>query len=109
MLCVHVYRQHYATVNTDCAERDCRELWLQRCAMTPSIDVLSCASDVQLPSLTPVSYACDVHPPFCRLCDSKARVLLTCSAVMRGPKRIELKTIADKAMALCAAQNFQVG
>ncbi len=43
-----------------------------------------------------------------RVEDCKARVLLTCSAVMRGPKRIDLKTIADKAIAACAADGFAV-
>lgn len=47
-------------------------------------------------------------PVSCRVLDCKARVLLTCSAVMRGTKRIDLKTIADKAMAACNADGFQV-
>ena len=43
-----------------------------------------------------------------RLEDARSRVLVTCSGVMRGPKRIELKRIADDAMAQLEARGHAV-
>jgi len=43
-----------------------------------------------------------------RIVDCKARVLLTCSGVMRGTKAIELKKIADKACTMAKDQGFNV-
>jgi acyl-coenzyme A synthetase/AMP-(fatty) acid ligase len=43
-----------------------------------------------------------------RLEDCRARVLLTCSGVMRGTKLIGLKQIADKACDLAAQQGHKV-
>lgn len=43
-----------------------------------------------------------------RIEDCKAKVLLTCSGVMRGTKKIDLKKIADKAVDMCTAQNHKV-
>ncbi|GAX78749.1 hypothetical protein CEUSTIGMA_g6186.t1 [Chlamydomonas eustigma] len=43
-----------------------------------------------------------------RMEDAKSRVLLTCSGVMRATKSIKLKSIADKAVSLCAEQGFNV-
>ncbi len=44
-----------------------------------------------------------------RMEDCRAKVLLTASGVMRGPKHIELKKIADKALDLCAKAGHTVG
>jgi acetyl-CoA synthetase len=43
-----------------------------------------------------------------RVEDCKARVLITCSGVKRGEKRIGLKSIADEAVALCAGRGHAV-
>jgi acetyl-CoA synthetase len=43
-----------------------------------------------------------------RVLDSRAKVLLTCNAVMRGNKCLDLKTIVDRALLTCAAQGFNV-
>lgn len=43
-----------------------------------------------------------------RIQDCKARVLLTCSGVMRGTKCVDLKKIADKAVDLCTKNNHTV-
>mmetsp|Transcript_19106 Transcript_19106/g.32798 ORF Transcript_19106/g.32798 Transcript_19106/m.32798 type:complete len:706 (+) Transcript_19106:76-2193(+) len=43
-----------------------------------------------------------------RMADCKAKVLITCSGVMRGAKPIELKKIADKALTLCEEQGHKV-
>ena len=43
-----------------------------------------------------------------RMEDCKSRVLITCSGVKRGDKRIGLKSIADEAVALCSARGHAV-
>ncbi|KAJ9520487.1 hypothetical protein QJQ45_000217 [Haematococcus lacustris] len=43
-----------------------------------------------------------------RLEGARSRVLLTCSGVMRGTKKIDLKAIADKAVGLAAARDHVV-
>ncbi|GFR48182.1 hypothetical protein Agub_g10030 [Astrephomene gubernaculifera] len=43
-----------------------------------------------------------------RMEDCKAKVLLTASGVMRGPKKIDLKKIADKGLDLCAKAGHTV-
>lgn len=43
-----------------------------------------------------------------RIEDCKCKVLLTASGVMRGPKRIDLKAIADTGVELCAQRGWKV-
>lgn len=43
-----------------------------------------------------------------RLVDSGARVLLTCSGVMRGKKPVMLKAIADEAMEIAAKKAWNM-
>lgn len=43
-----------------------------------------------------------------RILDSEARVILTCDAVKRGPKNINLKQIVDEALLLCESAGFEV-
>jgi acetyl-CoA synthetase len=43
-----------------------------------------------------------------RIQDCSAKVLLTCSGVMRGTKKIDLKAIADKALAQCEKNGHKV-
>ena len=43
-----------------------------------------------------------------RIGDAKARVLLTCSGVMRATKCVDLKKIADKACVIAASKGFNV-
>eukprot|EP00271_Cylindrocystis_brebissonii_P002601 TRINITY_DN13356_c0_g1_i1.p1 TRINITY_DN13356_c0_g1~~TRINITY_DN13356_c0_g1_i1.p1 ORF type:complete len:779 (+),score=110.03 TRINITY_DN13356_c0_g1_i1:48-2339(+) len=43
-----------------------------------------------------------------RILDCKPKVVLTCSAVMRGSKSIPLKAVTDGALELCAAQGVTV-
>jgi len=44
-----------------------------------------------------------------RIVDCKAKAVLTCSAVMRANKRIELKGIADLACEISQNNGYQVG
>lgn len=43
-----------------------------------------------------------------RLLDAKSKLLITADGVMRGPKPVQLKAIADKACELCAQSGFSV-
>lgn len=43
-----------------------------------------------------------------RMLDSKPRVLITATGVMRGRKVVRLKRLADEACSICAAQGFNV-
>lgn len=43
-----------------------------------------------------------------RIEDCKTNVILTCNAVMRGPKMIDLKKIVDKALDLCSRSGTKV-
>eukprot|EP00951_Prasinocladus_malaysianus_P007662 scaffold55079_cov32-Prasinocladus_malaysianus.AAC.1 len=44
-----------------------------------------------------------------RVEDCKAKAVITCSAVMRGTKKIELKKITDDALAICSSEGYEVG
>mmetsp|Transcript_20643 Transcript_20643/g.57298 ORF Transcript_20643/g.57298 Transcript_20643/m.57298 type:complete len:731 (+) Transcript_20643:217-2409(+) len=43
-----------------------------------------------------------------RVADCNAKVVITCSAVMRGKKRIALKSIVDNAMDICSSSGHEV-
>jgi acetyl-CoA synthetase len=57
--------------------------------------------------ITTVVHACSAAAAD-RLRDCSAKALLTCSGVMRGTKTIELKKIADKALAMAEAGGHKV-
>lgn len=43
-----------------------------------------------------------------RMIDCKTKILLTCSSVMRGKKKIVLKDIVDRALEICESKGFHV-
>ena len=43
-----------------------------------------------------------------RMLESKARVIITCSGVNRGPKVIDFKSVVDEAVAMCQAKGHSI-